>query len=62
MHDLDAMLFDVGGVLMLPDPVLLGSLLAYYGGDPSIEAQVRAHYRAMAAKGAAGAEETVWDH
>ena len=60
MREFEAILFDVGGVLMLPDPTVLGPLLAYYGGDPSIEAQVRAHYRAMAVKGAAEAGETFW--
>ena len=34
----DALLFDAGGVLVLPDPTVLGPLLAYYGGDPSIDA------------------------
>ena len=33
----DALLFDAGGVFVLPDPTVLGPLLAYYGGDPSIE-------------------------
>ncbi len=46
----DALLFDAGGVLVLPDPTVLGPLLAYYGGDPSIDAHRRAHYAAMTAK------------
>lgn len=58
--DLDAILFDVGGVLMLPDPTVLGPLVAYYGGDSSIETHIRAHYRAMAVKSMAGDGETVW--
>ena len=32
-----AILLDAGGVLVLPDPTVLGPLLSYYGGDPSIE-------------------------
>ena len=59
--DVDAILFDAGGVLVLPDPTVLGPLLAYYGGDPALTAHVRAHYRGMAAKSAAGSTETFWD-
>lgn len=61
MLDFDAVLFDAGGILVLPDPMVLGPLLAYYGGDPSIERHRRAHYRAMAAKSTAGATEGFWD-
>ena len=43
---LDAVLFDAGGVLVLPDPTVLAPLLAPYGGDPAIEAHCRAHYAA----------------
>jgi putative hydrolase of the HAD superfamily len=56
-----AILFDAGGVLVLPDPTVLGPLLAYYGGDPSVEANCRAHYAGMAAKSAAGSGEAFWD-
>jgi putative hydrolase of the HAD superfamily len=56
-----AILFDAGGVLVLPDPTVLGPLLAYYGGDPSLEANRRAHYAGMAAKSAAGSGEAFWD-
>ena len=38
MTKFDAMLFDAGGILLLPDPTVLAPLLAPYGGDPSIEA------------------------
>ena len=55
-----AILLDAGGVLLLPDPTVLGPLLAYYGGDPSIEAHRRAHYAGMAAKSAAGSGESFW--
>jgi putative hydrolase of the HAD superfamily len=56
----DAILFDAGGIFLLPDPTVLGPLLAYHGGDPSIAAHRRAHYRGMAAKSAAGAMEKFW--
>jgi len=56
----DALLFDAGGVLVLPDPTVLGPLLAYYGGDASIAAHRRAHYAAMTAKATAGAVEADW--
>jgi putative hydrolase of the HAD superfamily len=55
-----AILFDAGGVLVLPDPTVLGPLLAYYGGDPSVDAHRRAHYAGMAAKSAAGSGESFW--
>jgi FMN phosphatase YigB (HAD superfamily) len=56
----DAILFDAGGVFLLPDPTVLGPLLAYHGGDPSIAAHRRAHYAGMAAKSASGADEQLW--
>jgi putative hydrolase of the HAD superfamily len=56
-----AILLDAGGVLVLPDPTVLGPLLAYYGGDPSVESHRRAHYAGMAAKSAAGTGELFWD-
>ena len=56
----DAILFDAGGIFLLPDPTVLGPLLAYHGGNPSIEAHRRAHYAGMAAKSATGAEEKFW--
>jgi putative hydrolase of the HAD superfamily len=57
----DALLFDAGGILVLPDPTVLAPLLAYYGGDVSVDRHVRAHYRGMAVKSAAGSGETFWD-
>jgi putative hydrolase of the HAD superfamily len=56
----DAILFDAGGIFLLPDPTILGPLLVYHGGDPSIAAHRRAHYAGMAAKSAAGAQEKFW--
>ena len=60
MPRFDAILFDAGGILVLPDPHVLGPLLEYYGGDPSVNAHRRAHYAAMAAKSRAGSGEAVW--
>jgi putative hydrolase of the HAD superfamily len=57
---LEAVLFDAGGILVLPDPTVLGPLLAPYGGDPSIDAHRRALYAAMAVKSMVGAGETDW--
>lgn len=61
MSDFDAILFDAGGVLVLPDPTVLGPLLAPYGGDPSVGVHRRAHYAAMAAKSHARDDEADWD-
>lgn len=60
LPNFEAILFDAGGVFVLPDPTVLGPLLAYHGGDPSVEAHRRAHYRGMAAKSEAGAQEKFW--
>jgi putative hydrolase of the HAD superfamily len=57
----DAVLFDAGGVLVLPDPTVLGPLLAPLGGDPSIDVHRRAHYFAMAHKSRAIAGEADWN-
>lgn len=56
----DAVLFDAGGVLVLPDPTVLAPLLAPYGADTSIDGHRRAHYAAMAAKSWSGSPETDW--
>jgi len=56
----DVFLFDAGGVFVLPDPTVLGPLLQFYGGDPSIDRHRRAHYLGMAAKSAAQSAETDW--
>jgi putative hydrolase of the HAD superfamily len=56
----DAVWLDAGGVLVLPDPTVLGPLLAYYGGANDVDRHRRAHYAAMAVKSAQGAEERDW--
>jgi putative hydrolase of the HAD superfamily len=59
-YDVDGVLFDAGGVLVLPDPAVLGPLLAVYDGDPGWAAHERAHYAGMAIKSQQGAEERDW--
>lgn len=46
-RDVDAVLFDAGGVLTLPDPVSLGAALAPHGATATLVDLVRAHYVAM---------------
>ena len=46
----DAVLFDAGGVLVLPDPTVIVPLLVRYGGSTSFDAHRRAHYAGMKAK------------
>lgn len=57
----DAVIFDAGGVLVLPDPTVLAPLLAYFGGDDGIESHRRAHYVGMKAKSDSSADETSWN-
>ncbi|NKB42166.1 MAG: HAD family hydrolase [Ilumatobacter sp.] len=57
----DAVLFDAGGVLVLPDPTVLGPLLAYFGGSTDLNQHRRAHYVGMKAKSDAEASESSWD-
>ena len=57
---IDAVLFDAGGIFVIPDPTVLGPLLSFYGGSSDLGDHHRAHYRAMAAKSAAGSGERDW--
>jgi putative hydrolase of the HAD superfamily len=57
----DAILFDAGGVLVLPDPTVLAPLLSYFGGASGAEPHRRAHYAGMKAKSDADAPESSWD-
>ena len=45
----DALLFDAGGIFLLPDPISLGAIVHEHGGNGSISAMTRAHYAGMAA-------------
>jgi putative hydrolase of the HAD superfamily len=53
----DAILFDAGGVLVLPDPTVLGPVLAPYGGSLEHAVHHRAHYGAMRAHDTAESDE-----
>lgn len=44
----DAILFDAGGILLIPDPITTGIVIRQCGGDGSVEALLRAHYAGMA--------------
>jgi putative hydrolase of the HAD superfamily len=44
----DAVLFDAGGVLVLPDPLVLAPVLAPFDADVTVPSLVRAHYGAIA--------------
>lgn len=59
-REIDAVLFDAGGIFVIPDPTVLAPLLSYFGATPDIDAYHRAHYRGMAAKSAAGSAESDW--
>jgi putative hydrolase of the HAD superfamily len=56
----DAVLFDAGGILVLPDPRVIAPLLEPYGGSVDVELHRRAHYAGMAAKSRAVADEGDW--
>lgn len=49
MHAVEAVLIDVGGVLLLPDPDVVGRALATAGVEHDPERVAEAHYRAAAA-------------
>lgn len=40
----DAILFDAGGVLVVPDPAVTGPIVASHGGDPRPATLIRAHF------------------
>jgi len=44
MSEFDAVLFDAGGVLLLPSPELTGPVLAEFGGTSDPDVLVRAHF------------------
>ncbi len=56
----DAVLFDAGGVLVLPDPTVLRPLLAPYGGIDDTAVHRRAHYAGMARKSRERSDERDW--
>ncbi|MGB1084709.1 MAG: HAD family hydrolase [Ilumatobacteraceae bacterium] len=56
----DAVIFDAGGVFVLPDPTVIAPLLAPFGGSIDLEFHRRAHYAGMAAKSRVDAVEADW--
>ena len=56
----DAVIFDAGGVFVLPDPTVIAPLLAPFGGSIDLELHHRAHYAGMAAKSRVDAVEADW--
>jgi putative hydrolase of the HAD superfamily len=60
MSSYDAILFDAGGVFLIPDPEVMAPTLAYYGASTDAALYVRAHYGAMAAKSRTGGGESDW--
>ena len=58
----DAVLFDAGGVLVLPDPPTMRDLLVRHGGSDVLDHYHRAHYAGMHAKSTMGSAEPHWDH
>ena len=56
----DAVLFDAGGVLVLPDPTVIIPLLVRYGGSTDTDAHRRAHYAGMKAKSDRSEPEGSW--
>lgn len=61
MTRFDAVLFDAGGVLVLPDPTVLGPLLSPFGGSLDMERHRRAHYAGMRDKAREESLEGDWD-
>ena len=61
MPRFDAVLFDAGGVLVLPDPTVIAPLLVRYGATADPDAHRRAHYAGMKAKSDRSAPEGSWD-
>lgn len=60
MTRFDAVLFDAGGVLVLPDPTVLGPLLSPFGGSIDVERHRRAHYAGMREKAREESLEGDW--
>jgi len=44
----DAILFDAGGIFVVPDPVTIGTVVRKFGGAGLVEQLIRAHYAGMA--------------
>mgnify|MGYP006363540887 CR=1 FL=1 len=58
---IDAVLFDAGGVLVVPAPAAIAPVFRRCGADPRPEDVVRAHYAGMRAEDAQAAGHDDWD-
>jgi putative hydrolase of the HAD superfamily len=56
----DAVLFDAGGVLVVPTPEVFGPVVERFGGDGSTPAIVRAHYAGISAMDRHSLESQHW--
>ncbi len=56
----DAILFDAGGVLVVPDPAMLGPVVARFGGDSDPACLARAHFAGSYALDHAGHDAEDW--
>lgn len=56
----DAILFDAGGVLVVPDPAVMGPVVAAHGGDDRTETLIRAHFAGAYGLDHADADEADW--
>jgi putative hydrolase of the HAD superfamily len=54
--ELDAVLFDAGGVIVVPDPLSTGPALAPFGATADLATLIRAHYVGMRAHAGSTAE------
>jgi len=53
----DAVLFDAGGIFVVPDPLTTGMVLEPFGGTTNLSTLVRSHYAGMAAMDVASKEQ-----
>ncbi|NCX17896.1 MAG: hypothetical protein EBX15_03970, partial [Acidimicrobiia bacterium] len=54
----DAVLFDAGGIFVIPDPVSTGMAIAPFGGTTDSARLVRCHYAGMEALDAVASKRT----
>lgn len=57
-HRFDAVLFDAGGIFVIPEPVATGMAIAPYGGAVDHNVLVRCHYAGMEALDAVASKRT----
>lgn len=57
----DAVLFDAGGVLVVPDPAVTGPVVSRFSGSPDPEVLTRAHFAGSHALDHSDVEREDWD-